>query len=602
MNDSDARSDLGGGGGDGFANRARLGDVSADPKLGEEWTAWRTRFILFTGKGGVGKTTAAAALAVALADEDRRVLIVSTDPASNLSDVFTMNVRNEPTPVPGVDGLDAMDIDPIAAAGAYRERVLGPFRGKVPDAELAALTEQLSGQCTVEVAAFDEFSGLLATPEITCRYDHVIFDTAPTGHTLRLLELPAAWSTFIDANPEGASCLGPLSALGDKRSLYQRTVDALGDADRTTVVLVARPESGAVREAARAGAELAAQGVTNQRLLLNGMLVDPDPDDTVAGALALSQRQTMSQLPDHLAEIPTDTIPLAPYDLVGLPALRALTGHGPAPQVTPTATELPDLPGLDALIAALATAGPGVVMVMGKGGVGKTTVANAIATGLAATGLDTHLSSTDPAGHLAPSAGGTLTTSWIDPDAERDRYIDNKMAATTDLDPTQRDLVAEDLRSPCTEELAVFVALSRLLSQGRHQHVVIDTAPTGHTLLLLDQTGAYHRDVMRGAAEITGRVTTPLMRLQDPTFTRIVIVTQPQTTPVQEASDLQDDLRRAGIEPYGWVINASLAASPTTDPVLRRRATLEHAHIRKVRELAARIWIIPWRPATPPEG
>ena len=560
--------------------------------------------MLFTGKGGVGKTTAAAALAVALADEGRRVLIVSTDPASNLSGVFAMDVGNAPTAVPGVVGLDAMDIDPVAAADAYRERVLAPFRGTVPDAELQGLAEQLSGQCTVEVAAFDEFSGLLATPDVSARYDHVIFDTAPTGHTLRLLELPAAWSSFIDANPQGASCLGPLSALGDKRSLYRQTVEALGDGDRTTVVLVARAEPGAVSEAARAGAELAVQGVANQRLILNGILAEPDPDDAVAAAFARRQRDTMSRLPDHLAHLTTDTIPLVPYDLVGLAALRALTGHGPAPEVTPCAAEPPGLPGVDALVSELAAAGPGVVMVMGKGGVGKTTVANAIAAGLATADLETHLSSTDPAGRLVHSPGGRLTTSWVDPDAERDRYIDNKMAAATNLDPAQRALLAEDLRSPCTEELAVFVAFSRLLSRGRREHVVIDTAPTGHALLLLDQTGAYHRDVMRGAGDIAGKVTTPLMRLQDPDFTRIIIVTLPQTTPVQEASELQEDLRRAGIEPYGWVINASLAASTTTDPVLRRRATLELPHIARVRdELAARAWIIPWEPpATPGES
>jgi arsenite/tail-anchored protein-transporting ATPase len=470
----------------------------------------------------------------------------------------------------------------------------------VPDAELVGLTEQLSGQCTVEVAAFDEFSGLLARPEVSARYDHVVFDTAPTGHTLRLLELPGAWSTFIDANPEGASCLDPLSAMGDKRSLYQQTVEALGDADRTTVVLVARPEPGAVREAARAGAELAAQGVTNQRLLLSGVLADPDPDDAVAAAFARRQQETMDHLPGHLAEILIDTIPLVPYDLVGLPALRALTGHGRPPPVTPVAPDPTDLPGVDALISELTATGPGVVMVMGKGGVGKTTVANAIAAGLAHADLDTHLSSTDPAGHRLSSQAGRLTTSWIDPDAERDRYIDHKMATATNLDAAQRDLLAEDLRSPCTEELAVFVAFSRLLSRGRREHVVIDTAPTGHTLLLLDQTGAYHRDVMRGASDVAGKVTTPLMRLQDPAFTRIVIVTLPQTTPVQEATELQEDLRRAGIEPYGWVINASLAASGTTDPVLRRRAALELSHIRLILDLAARAWIVPWEPPATP--
>ena len=561
------------------------------------WTSLGTRFILFTGKGGVGKTTTAAALAVALADEGRHVLIVSTDPASNLSGVFTMTVGTEPTAVPGVPGLDAMDIDPEAAADAYRERVLGPLRGTIADTELASVAEQLSGQCTVEIAAFDEFSGLLASGETGAGYDHIVFDTAPTGHTLRLLELPAAWATFIDVNPGATSCLGPLSALATKRSLYQETVEALGDPDRTTVVLVSRPEPAAVREADRAGGELAAQGVRNQRLIVNGVLEHPLVGDPTAVGFADQQRQAIDQLPPHLAELPVDTVALVPYDLTGLASLRALTGHGPAPEPPPAAATMTvEIPGIDALVAELTEAGPGVMLVMGKGGVGKTTVAAAIAAGLSRAGLDTHLSSTDPAGHLADVEGSHLTTSWIDPGAEVQRYVDAKLAAARDLTAEQRNLLAEDLRSPCTEELAVFAAFSHLLRRGRTEHVVIDTAPTGHTLLLLDQTGSYHRDVMRTSAALGGHVTTPLMRLQDPAFTRIIIVTLAQTTPIQEATQLQDDLRRAGIEPYGWVINASLAASDTADPVLRQRAWLELQHIRQVHnDLAARSWIIPWQ-------
>ncbi len=413
------------------------------PEPDNDWTRWRTRFILFTGKGGVGKTTAAAALAVALSDQGRRVLIVSTDPASNLSGVFTTQVGNTPTSVPGVQGLDAMDIDPQAAADSYRARVLDPLRDTMPAADIDAVAEQLAGQCTVEVAAFDEFSGLLAAPEITAAYDHIIFDTAPTGHTLRLLELPAAWSNFIETNPDGASCLGPLSALGTKRSLYQDTVAALGDPTRTTVVLVARPERAALAEAERAGNELAALGVTNQRLIINGVLTAPLAGDPVAEAFAGQQHDAIQRLPVGLATLPVDTIALAPYDLTGIASLRWLTGRGPAPAepVVSDASTIP-LQDLDALIADLAEAGPGVVMVMGKGGVGKTTVAKALAHGLAAAGCPTHLASTDPAGRLDETPGSNLTTSWIDPRAETQRYIDSKLARAADLDDDARDLLA----------------------------------------------------------------------------------------------------------------------------------------------------------------
>ena len=568
--------------------------MTAEGTSGPLWDSIRTRFVLFTGKGGVGKTTAACALAVALADEGRSVLIVSTDPASNLSGVFSAEVASTPTPVPGILGLDAMDIDPQAAADAYRERVLTPLRGAVPPEELASIAEQLAGQCTVEVASFDEFSTLLAAPRLTQRYDHVVFDTAPTGHTLRLLELPAAWSSYIEVNPGGTGCLGPLSALGDKQQLYRDTVDALGDPERTTVVLVTRPEPAALREAARAGAELGAQGVSNQRLLVNGVLEHPLSGDAVAESFAQDQRAALEVLPAPVAALPRHSIPLVPYDVTGLGSLRALTGRGPAP--SPASTEAVgdvELPDLATLVSELSSAGPGVTLVMGKGGVGKTTVAAALAAALGRGGHPTHLASTDPAGQL-PDGSTNVSTSWIDPDAAEGDYVAAKLAAAGDLDPEHRRLLEEELRSPCTQELAVFVEFSRLLRRGRHEQVIIDTAPTGHTLLLLDQTGAYHRDVMR-TAPAGGRMTTPFMQLQDPSFARVLIVTLAQTTPVQEASELQDDLRRAGIEPYGWVVNASLAATDTQDPVLRHRAALEHGHLRRIAALASRTWVVPWR-------
>jgi arsenite/tail-anchored protein-transporting ATPase len=561
-----------------------------------------TRFLFFTGKGGVGKTSHACAAAVGLADAGKRVLVVSTDPASNLAEVLGTPVGEQPTEIPGASGLRAMNIDPGAAAEAYRERAVGPVRGVLPDAAIRQMEEQLSGACTVEVAAFDEFAALLVDDERIGGYDHVVFDTAPTGHTLRLLQLPAAWSGFLEQNARGASCLGPVAGQADQRVRYAATVEALRDPASTTVVLVSRPDRGALDEAARTHDELAALGLRKQRLILNGIFCASIPRDELAAAIETRADRALRSLPASLAGLPRIEVALQPHNLVGLAALRALAGVpsaaiDPAEPAGQDAGEL-DLPHLAKLIDGIAEAGHGLVMLMGKGGVGKTTLAAAIAVELAGRGVPVHLSTTDPAAHLNSALDGEvggLRVSRIDPEAETRAYRDRVMdSAGRKLDAEGRALLEEDLRSPCTEEVAVFHAFSRIVSEARRGVVVLDTAPTGHTLLLLDTTGAYHREVLRSSRVAPERVTTPMMRLQDPGHTRILLVTLPETTPVTEATELQADLRRAGIEPYAWIINQSLAATETADPLLAARARAEVPLIRHVREdLADRIAVVP---------
>lgn len=604
--------------------------TAALPSL--DWVSWTTPFVFFTGKGGVGKTTVAGATAVALSDAGRRVLLVSTDPASNLGDLLGTVVGPEPGGVPDAAGLDVMNLDPEEAASAYRERVLGPYRGVVTEEELRGIEEQMAGECTVEVAAFDRFAQLIAHPEAVGRYDHVLFDTAPTGHTLRLLNLPSAWSDYIEtSDAAGASCLGPRSGLASQREQYHRAVDELGDPARTTMALVSRPDSGALAEAARAGAELAAQGIRNQRLIVNGTFTRPLAGDAVAEALAVRQQAALAALPDRLRGIPAASVALSAADLTGVAALRALptglpltesadnsrtTGRSTAFTESAEAEEGMPLPPLEALVDELAAGEPGAVLVVGKGGVGKTTIAAAIAAGLVRRGHVVHLSTTDPAGRPAellgadesapydgPGEGGRLTVSRIDPDEELARYTAERLRAAERLGPERRALLEEDLRSPCYAEVAVFRAFSGLLNQAaRGRSVVIDTAPSGHTLRLLDLTGSYHRQVMAGAGQVHGRITTPLMRLRDPARTRVIVVTLPELTPVSEAAALQEDLRRAGIEPYGWVVNASLTGSGTRDPLLRARAELEVPQLRRIEdELASRAWLLPWQ-TQPPAG
>ncbi len=560
-----------------------------------------TRHLFFTGKGGVGKTSNACATAVALADAGRRVLLVSTDPASNLSQVLGVTIGSEPMPVPEVAGLFALNVDPEAAARAYRERVVGPYRGVLTDDAVAGMEEQLSGACTVEIAAFDEFTELLTPDGPGAGFDHVVFDTAPTGHTLRLLQLPAAWTGFLESNDRGATCLGPASALKTQQARYAEAVEALGDPERTTVILVARPDRVALQEAARTSEELGALGLRHQRLLLNGVFRATDRSDPLAVALESRGRAALRELPAALRHLPRTEVPLQGHNIVGVAALRRLF-NGPAPEEAEAsgweAVADPDLPSLEGLVDELAAAGHGLVMVMGKGGVGKTTIAAAIAVELAGRGLPVHLTTTDPAAHLSEALGREvpgLRVSRIDPATETAAYRDKvleRAARTTDA--AGLALLAEDLQSPCTEEVAVFHAFSRLVFGARREIVVMDTAPTGHTLRLLDATGAYHREMLRTTSGAPGSVHTPLMRLRDPAYTRVLIVTLAETTPVLEAAELQADLRRAGIEPFAWVVNASLAAAGPSDPVLAARAAAEREQIAALDGLAGRVAVVPW--------
>ena len=556
------------------------------------------RFLFFTGKGGVGKTSLACATAVRLAEAGQRVLLVSTDPASNVGQVFGVQIGNHVTPIPAVARLSALEIDPQAAAQLYRDRIVGPVRGVLPDAVVKSIEEQLSGACTTEIAAFDEFTTLLVDSPLTADFDHIVFDTAPTGHTIRLLQLPGAWSGFLEAGKGDASCLGPLAGLEKQRTLYKDAVAALSDPLRTRLVLVARAQGGAVREAARTHGELAAIGLSRQHLVINGMMPAREgAHDPLAAAIHAREVAVMADLPPSLRDLPRDEIELKAFNLVGLDALQHLLSD----QAPPTDTTPVNLPAslqaarLSSLVDEMAQDGHGLIMLMGKGGVGKTTLAAAVAVELAHRGLPVHLTTSDPAAHLAETLAGELEhleVSRIDPHAATEAYRAQVMATKgAALDDAGRALLAEDLRSPCTEEIAVFQAFSRAIREAGRKFVVMDTAPTGHTLLLLDATGAYHRDVARQMAA-GSHFTTPMMQLQDPARTKVLIVTLAETTPVLEAAQLQDDLRRAGIEPWAWVVNNSVAAAPVASPLLRRRAEGELKEIDAIRTRHAKRWAL----------
>lgn len=557
-----------------------------------------TKYLFFTGKGGVGKTSIACATAVGLADKGKKILLISTDPASNLQDVFNQSLNGHGSEIAEVQGLTVVNLDPEQAAAEYRERVIAPFRGKLPESVIQNMEEQLSGSCTVEIAAFNEFSDFITDTQKQVEFDHIIFDTAPTGHTLRMLQLPSAWSTFISESTHGASCLGQLSGLEERKEIYKRAVGTLSDANTTRLMLVSRPEVAPLKEAARSSHELQLLGIKNQILIINGVLQQLDKDDSVSNQLHERQQKALQSMPTELSGYPLYHVPLRSYNLSSIANIRRmLYSDSLSSEVNYKPLVAPK--GVDELVNDLYTSGKRVIFTMGKGGVGKTTLATEIALKLRKLGVKVHLTTTDPANHLnyelAIKAG--ITVSRIDETEVLEKYKNEvRSKAAEAVTAEDMEYIEEDLHSPCTQEIAVFKAFAEIVDKAETEIVVIDTAPTGHTLLLLDATQSYHKEVERTQREVTGAVANLLPRLRNPKETEVVIVTLPEATPVFEAERLQMDLQRAGINNKWWVVNACLSLTDTQNSFLKAKAQNELVWIKKVEQLSqGNTALIEWR-------
>ena len=557
-----------------------------------------TKYLFFTGKGGVGKTSIACATAVGLADKGKKILLISTDPASNLQDVFNQSLNGHGSEIAEIPGLTVVNLDPEQAAAEYRERVIAPFRGKLPESVIQNMEEQLSGSCTVEIAAFNEFSDFITDVQKQSEFDHIIFDTAPTGHTLRMLQLPSAWSTFISESTHGASCLGQLSGLEERKEIYKKAVETLSDTGATRLMLVSRPETAPLKEAARSSHELQLLGIKNQILIINGVLQQLDKNDNVSSQLHERQQKALQSMPAELSGYPLYHVPLRSYNLSSIANIRRmLYSDSLSSEVNYKPVAAPK--DVDEMVDDLYTSGKRVIFTMGKGGVGKTTLATEIALKLTRLGAKVHLTTTDPANHLnyelAVRAG--ITVSRIDEAEVLEKYKNEvRSKAAEAVTAEDMEYIEEDLRSPCTQEIAVFKAFAEIVDKAETEIVVIDTAPTGHTLLLLDATQSYHKEVERTQGEVTGAVANLLPRLRNSKETEVVIVTLPEATPVFEAERLQMDLQRAGINNKWWVVNACLSLTDTQNLFLKAKAQNELAWIKKVEQLSqGNAALIEWR-------
>ena len=579
-----------------------------------------TQSIFFSGKGGVGKTSLACTHAVRYADEGKRTLIVTTDPASNLSDVFEQEIGHQITPIAGVPGLAAMEIDPDKSTQEYIDRAMAPIRAAFPPQMVQVMEEQMSGPCTAEVAAFDRFTDFLDSPaQDGNAYDVVIFDTAPTGHTIRLLELPAEWTQSIDAASAGSgqTCIGPAAAIQDAKLKYERALAALRNASFSTFVFVLHPEAIAIRETRRAIGELKKLGINNFRLIVNGIIQADDAEDPLFAARAEMQADYLVQIKREFA-MPQKRMILLPGEIMGVEGLREVGRiffDGEKARLDSDAADEKTVgedfaSSFDDIRSRIQPNGHRrTLFFAGKGGVGKTVASCVTAVWLAQQGYKTLLLTTDPAAHLGDvldtPVGDEIAAVAGQPDLWAVK-IDPKTAAETYKARILEDarkrgrpesaiaVMEEELNSPCTEEMAAFDKFIEYASQPDWQAVVFDTAPTGHTLRLLELPIDWSKQIdVKVFASVDASAADDVAKkrfaqvidmMRDQEQSTFAFVMYPEATPILEAWRAARELETVGIRPSLVVANFVIPPERASTPFVRARRAMQEKYLAEIGE------------------
>ncbi len=584
-----------------------------------------TRYLFFSGKGGVGKTTMACATAVQEADIGLKTLVVTTDPASNLADVFEQPIGHEVTPIAGVPNLWAMEIDPDRATEEYREHILGPFRAVMPEDVLKVLEEQFRSPCTTEIAAFDRFVDFMDNSD----FEMLIFDTAPTGHTLRLLELPVDWSKFITDSSKGAgqTCLGPVQAIQESKDKYDRAINLMRDSNRTRFVFVTHPEQTSIFETKRSVAELKRLGVKSQELIVNGILAAEVCQEPLFRSRYAMQQRYLNQIRKQFS-LPVKEILLQDGEVKGVAHLQKMalalqgdrsismaerssnvSGSGTIPQVSPAQ--------LRSLLMPVNGTGKAIYFT-GKGGVGKSSLSCITAVHLAKQGLKTLLLTTDPAAHIGqvlnvrvgdhPAPVAAVPNLWaarIDPKSASEEYKARVIREAADR--YSEEMLAgmrEELESPCTEEMAVFDKFSEYVDSDSYDALIFDTAPTGHTLRLLELPFDYSQQVemmvatTRESVDIRAatraRFGNIIARLRDPDRSVFVFVVYPESTPVVEAYRAMLDLTKTGISTQLVVANQVIPSDQATNGFFQSRHAMQMKYLNEIeRKFGVPVLVLP---------